>query len=148
MRLSALYRYPVKSLRGEMLDAAEVGVRGLLHDRHWMLVNEQGRFLTQRELPRMVLVRPKVLGKALLLRAPGMPEIEILPGFDEDLAVQVWRDQCLARVMNPAADEWLSRFLGQSCRLVYLPDDRVRQVDQDYAQVDDEVGFADGFPFL
>ncbi len=148
MRLSGLYRYPVKSLRGEALDVMEIGARGPLHDRHWMLVSEEGRFLTQRELPRMALVRPLVTDQGLRLRAPGWEDLEVTPDLEEDLEVQVWRDRCLARVMNPEADGWLSDFLGVSARLVYLPEDRIRQVDQDYANPGEQVGFADGFPFL
>ncbi|WP_457672984.1 MOSC domain-containing protein [Thiolapillus sp.] len=148
MRLSGLYRYPVKSLRGESLETMEVGSRGPLHDRHWMLVNDEGRFLTQRELPRMALVRPLITETGLRLQAPGQPDLEVAPVSDEDLEVQVWRDRCLARVMNPEADRWLSDFLGVSARLVYLPEDRARQVDPDYARPGEQVGFADGFPFL
>lgn len=146
--LSGLNRYPVKSLRGESLASAELGSRGLQHDRHWMLVNEDGRFLTQRELPRMTLIRPRIRGQGLLLQAPGLFELEVQPESDEQMQVQVWRDQCVARLMSPAADRWLSDFLGVSCRLVYLPEEQLRQVDQDYAKADDQVGFADGFPFL
>jgi uncharacterized protein YcbX len=146
--LSGLFRYPVKSLCGESLSVMDIAARGPLYDRHWMLVNEQGRFLTQRELPRMALVRPRVMDQGLVLQAPGMPDLLVMPESEQDLQVQVWRDQCLARLMNPEADVWLSDFLGVSARLVYLPQDRVRQVDQDYARSDDQVGFADGFPFL
>ncbi|HID46496.1 MAG TPA: MOSC domain-containing protein [Chromatiaceae bacterium] len=148
MVLNDLYRYPVKSSRGESLTSVQVSVRGLLHDRHWMLVNDAGRFLTQRELPQMVLIRPRVVASGLKLSAPGMSDLEAQPDSEEELTVQIWRDQCTARVMSLAADQWLSEFLGVSCRLVYLPREQTRQVDQDYATSTDEVGFADGFPFL
>jgi len=146
--LNDLYRYPVKSSRGESLTSVQVSVRGLLHDRHWMLVNDAGRFLTQRELPQMVLIRPRVVASGLKLSAPGMSDLEAQPDSEEELTVQIWRDQCTARVMSLAADQWLSEFLGVSCRLVYLSREQTRQVDQDYATSTDEVGFADGFPFL
>jgi uncharacterized protein YcbX len=146
--LSGLNRYPVKSLRGESLNSMIIGPRGPLHDRHWMLVSEEGRFLTQRELPRMALVRPEIQETGLLLQAPGMFELDVPADSDEEMQVQVWRDTCTARVMSPVADQWLSDFLGISCRLVYLPEEQVRQVDQQYAAAEDQVGFADGFPFL
>ncbi|WP_457667377.1 MOSC domain-containing protein [Thiolapillus sp.] len=146
--LSGLYRYPIKSLRGEALDTMEVGPRGPVHDRHWMVVTPEGRFLTQRELPRMALVRPRIMETGLLLHAPGMFDLEVPADSDEVMEVQVWRDACVARVMNAAADQWLSDFLGVACRLVYLPQEQRRQVDQDYARSEDQVGFADGFPFL
>ncbi|WP_456379857.1 MOSC domain-containing protein [Thiolapillus sp.] len=148
MVLGGLYRYPVKSLRGEALTSMVVGARGLLYDRHWMLVDGEGRFLTQRELPRMALVRPRVQGSGLILAAPDMPDLQVQPDSDEQLQVQIWRDLCTARVMSRVADQWLSEFLDVACRLVYLPEEQVRQVDQDYANTEDQVGFADGFPFL
>lgn len=146
--LSGLHHYPVKSLRGENLKTMTVGSRGLLYDRHWMLVNAEGRFLSQRELPRMVLVRPSIEEAGLRLRAPGMFDLEAQIESDEEMQVRIWRDTCTARVMSPVADQWLSDFLGVSCRLVYLPEEQVRQVDQEYAGSADQVGFADGFPFL
>lgn len=126
----------------------KIGVRGPLYDRHWMLVNEEGRFLTQRELPRMALVRPEIQETGLRLRAPGMFDLDVPADSEEEMRVQLWRDICTARVMSPAADQWLSDFLGVPCRLVYLPEEQVRQVDQQYAVAEDQVGFADGFPFL
>jgi len=146
--LSGLYRYPVKSFRGERLASMEVDVRGLLYDRHWMLVDEEGRFLTQRELPRMALVRPRIEESGLVLGAPGMQDLQLQADSEEELQVQIWRDLCAARVMSRTADRWLSKFLDTPCRLVYLPQEQVRRVDQEYAQSEDQVGFADGFPFL
>ena len=148
LELSAVYRHPVKSLKGESLDELVIGPKGPELDRHWMLVNEKGRFLTQRELPRMALVRPRVIATGLELSAPGMPLLEVLPDSDESLEVQVWNDRCRARVMSPAADRWLSDFLGLPCRLVYMPEDEQRQVDPAYARPGDRAEFSDGFPLL
>ena len=150
MTLEALYRYPVKSLAGEAFDALEVDARGFRHDRHWMVVDPAGRFLTQRERPRMALIATHVGASGeLQLRAPGMAELR-LAGHSGDarLAVQVWGDTVDAVPSDPAADAWLSAFLDTPCRLVHLADDSVRPVDPDFAAPQDQVGFADGFPFL
>ncbi len=149
MKLTGLYRYPVKSLRGESLLRMTVGARGPELDRHWMVVNDKGRFLTQRELPRMVLVRPEVLENGLRLTAPGMPELEVSSRPDaEPVEVQVWKERCLARPMGEEADRWLSEFLGIPCHLVEFPEEEHRQVDPAYAMPGDETAFSDGFPFL
>ena len=149
LRLEQIWRYPVKSLRGSQLESAVVDARGIRLDRHWMLVDRQGAFLSQRQLPRMILVETRVEDQALRLSAPGMQDL-LLPGahVGDDVAVKVWRDECTARVMDPRADAWLSEFLGVECRLVFLPPGSVRQVDLNYARQGDQVGFADGFPFL
>ena len=78
LTLSGLYRYPVKSLRGEAFDALEVMTRGPDHDREWMLVDENGRFLTQRQQPRMSLIDARVVdGDGLQLRAGTSPHSRV-----------------------------------------------------------------------
>lgn len=148
--LEALYRYPVKSLAGEGFETLEVMARGFRHDRHWMVVDPAGRFLTQRQWPRMALIATQVDASGELhLRAPGMADLHLAGrSGGARLAVQVWGDTVDAMASDAAADVWLSEFLETPCRLVHLADDSVRPVDPDYATPADQVGFADGFPFL
>ncbi len=149
MRLTALYRYPVKSLCGESLLRTKVGVRGPELDRRWMVVDEAGRFLTQRELPRMALIRPQILDGGLRLKAPDMPVVEVFSQQDAaPVTVQIWNDHCRALPMGEEADRWLSDFLGIPCHLVEFPEEEHRQVDPAYAALGDETAFSDGFPFL
>lgn len=147
--LGGLYRYPVKSLRGESCGRLNLGPRGPLHDREWMVVDGEGRFLTQRQLPRMALIDTELTDESLVLRAPGMPELEVpRTASGERLPVQVWSDRCEAEAVGPEADAWLSEFLQTDCRLVHFPEHAVRQVDPAYARPGEQVGFADGFPLL
>jgi hypothetical protein len=147
--LSGLYRYPVKSLRGGAFQTLEVQARGFRFDRHWMLVDGQGRFLSQRQQPRMSLIGAQVDDRGgLRLSAPGMPDLSIVPEGDARMEVVVWADAVQASPAGAEADAWLSGFLGLTCRLVRFPDDAVRPVDPDFARPADQVGFADGFPFL
>lgn len=149
--VSGLYVYPIKSCGGTVLDQADVGPRGIEHDREFMVVDAAtGLFLTQRELPRMALIRPEIAGAVLHLRAPGMPDLAIqtVPA-GEERDVIVWRDRCRAVDQGAEVAGWLSEFLRTPCRLVRMAEDYVRHVDPAYA-VDpaDQVGFADGYPFL
>ncbi|MBT0963372.1 MOSC domain-containing protein [Denitromonas iodatirespirans] len=148
--LEALYRYPVKSLAGESFGALEVDARGFRHDRHWMVVDPAGRFMTQREQARMALIGTHVTAQGeLQLSAPGMPALSLPVRRDGGrIAVDVWGDTVDAVPTDPAADAWLSAFLDTPCRLVHMADDGVRPVDPDFAGPQDQVGFADGFPFL
>ena len=75
--LSAIYFYPVKSCGGIALQHAEIGPLGLALDRHWMVVDAQGSFLTQRSHPAMACIRPVLDGGALVLQAPGMPPLQL-----------------------------------------------------------------------
>jgi uncharacterized protein YcbX len=149
MQLTELWRFPVKSLRGGRFSALDVGPRGFVHDREWMLVDAEGRFLTQRQQARMALVDSRLVEGQLRLEAPAMPPLAVsIADRGEPLEVQVWGDRCAALAPDPAADAWLSRFLGLPCRLVRQPAAAVRPVDPSYARPADQVGFADGFPFL
>lgn len=150
--LAAIYRYPVKSLRGESFGSLDVDARGLALDRRWMIVDADGRFLTQRQESRLALIDARV-GDAghLSLNASGMPRLDLEPVDstpDATLDVTVWSDTVPAMAVGQRADAWLSRFLDRPCRLVHMPDQVHRAVDPYYATGADEVGFADGFPFL
>lgn len=148
--LSEIWHYPVKSLRGLRLDQATVDARGLAGDRHWMLVDGEGRFLTQRQCPEMSLVDAMFEDGNLRLRAPAMTElvVDTVQPEGERVEVVVWNDRCRARAPSAEADRWFSDYLRRPCRLVHLPADSVRLVDPVYGKADDQVGFADGFPFL
>jgi uncharacterized protein YcbX len=140
----------VKSCAGTSLVAATVGPRGIVGDRQWMVVDEEGEFVTQRELHRMALVSPRLLDNGVLeLSAPGMPRLTVTPDVRRDrVDVSIWSDRCVAIDEGPNAAEWLSVFLEVRCRLVRFPEDATRRVDPEYAGPNDEVGFADGFSFL
>jgi len=149
-RVSALHWYPVKSCRGASLREAVIGPRGIVGDRSFMLVDEAGCFLSQRVLPRMALIEPRLNAETISLAAPDRDGIDVpVLVRGERRRVTVWRDSCEAVDQGDAAAEWVSSFLGASCRLVRIADDIVRAVDRDFAVSEsDQVGFADGFPFL
>jgi len=147
--VSGLYVYPVKSCRGVSLDAAEVADRGFAHDREWMVVDADGRFITQRVRPSLARVVATVDDDGLRLTAPGMPELVVSYASSRaSRPVTIWRDTCLAESAGPSATRWFSDYLGDSFDLVRMPDTTVRRVDPGYAGEGDRVGFADGFPFL
>ncbi len=147
--LAAIYRYPVKSLRGEAFATLDVDSRGLAFDRHWMVVDDNGAFLSQRQLPRMALIDARVLDDGgLSLSAPAMPTLRIGPHSDASASVVIWADRVEAALADRRAGQWLGRFLQRPCRLVFMPAATTRPVDPDYAAENDQVGFADGFPFL
>jgi len=149
LRVTELWTYPVKSCRGVALDHASVEARGLRWDRHWMVVDTSGRFLTQRDLPAMATIVPTVTAAALVLRAPGRPDLVLPHGPAGDQAVvTVWGDTVEARTVSAAADRWLSQHLGVGCRLVRFPEDARRPVDPTYGAPGDETAFSDGFPLL
>ena len=148
--IAALYVYPVKSCRGIALDEARLTERGLAHDREWMIVDAIGRFITQRELPRLALIRTALSATTLRLDAPGLPALEI--EFDRDGArrsVTVWRDTLPAIDQGDDAARWLSQWIGAPARLVRFDRAVKRMCNPDFAGPGGaHHAFADGYPVL
>lgn len=149
MHLSALFVYPVKSLRGTRVDAAALDARGLWHDRRWMVVDEGGGFLTQRQHPRMALVQPTVVDGRLGLAVHGMPPVDVAPPSPgaARMRVRIWSDECAALRSPAAVDGWLTEVLGVRCHLVFMPDGAERPMSGAEADGDaPQVSFTDGYP--
>ncbi|MBU6450171.1 MAG: MOSC domain-containing protein [Cyanobacteria bacterium REEB67] len=161
--VTGLYIYPVKSLAGISLHEAELGERGFKYDREWMLVDRDNRFVSQREIPRMALVKTAIdeAANCLQLHLPGAEDPQLLsvplqidrPETEElgpqTIEVTVWGDQVTATVEAAEVNAALSKYLGQDLRLVRMQKGFKRKVDPGYAPEDqDIVGFADGFPIL
>ena len=152
LRLSALYRFPLKSGKGERLSQAGLDKLGLVGDRRWMLVEEAtGCFLTQRVDPKMSQLSAlwNVTG-GLTLNAQGLDPLDVaLPDADTHLrGVTIWRDTLRVPDAGDAAAEWLSRFIDKPVRLVHIPLERARTTQAGYGNDDDKVAFADGYPLL
>ena len=152
LRLSALYRYPLKSGKGESLPKAQLDTLGLVGDRRWMLVDEaSGRFLTQRADPRMSQLSALWnISGGLTLSAEGLTPLQVaLPEPEQDLrGVTIWRDTLRVPDAGDEAAQWLSRFIDKPVRLVHVPLERARTTEAGYGRDDDKVAFADGYPLL
>ncbi|RYY00619.1 MOSC domain-containing protein, partial [bacterium] len=147
--LSEIYIYPIKSLGGIKLSASEFAERGLKFDRRWMLVNQDNKFISQREFPKMSLISTQVTEEYLICSAPECDDLKIPFISDgQSITVNVWRSYCQANLYEDKINNWFSNFLNSQVKLVYMPDSSRREVNPDYAVNDDIVSFADGYPFL
>lgn len=150
VRLSQINIYPIKSCKGISVDSWDLEPRGLKYDRRWMVVDDEGVFLTQREHPRMTNIAVEIKPDHLRVRAPGVSTIEIpfdLPS-EEHVPVVVWDDTVEAVSVGLEASEWFSTYLGISCELVAMTERSIRPVDAAYAIQNDVVSFADAYPLL
>lgn len=148
--ITALNVYPVKSCRGMPLAAAEVTPTGLLHDRHWMLVRPNGRFVTQRELPRMALIGTRVGADGLTLSAPGMPDL-VVPRTANGNArpVTVWRFDGRGIDHGAEAADWVSNYLETDLSLVAFDTSLPRECSREWTRDTRAITeFADGYPVL
>lgn len=152
MRVAGLFIYPVKSLRGIAVPAAEIDALGFAGDRRFLVIDEAGKFLTQRQLTRMALVNTALAGGTLTLSADGAGKVEVATASDPAAplhSVAVWKSEGLqAEDCGPAAATWLSDCLQVKCRLVRIGEKFRRPVLKKAAQPGDTFSFADGAPVL
>ena len=148
--VASLHVYPIKSCGGTALNEALVVETGLEFDRAWMVVDAAGRFVTQRELPRMALVLPTLKHSDLVLRAPGMLALHLaLDRVEAPTQVTVWNDEVAAYDMGNLCAQWFSTFLQQPVRLVRFDPEHKRLSDRRWTDATDaENSFSDGFPIL
>jgi uncharacterized protein YcbX len=149
-KISRLFVYPIKSCAGIELTEAVLTETGLDLDRAWMVVDEKGEFVSQRELPRMALVRPQLKHYEVVLRAPGMLALHLnIEGVEAPVRVRVWDDEVAAYDMGDIAAQWFSDFLGAKLRLVRFDPEQQRLSDMKWTQGAAAANqFSDGFPLL
>ena len=152
IRLTDIWRYPVKSCRGEQLAEAAVQPWGLAGDRRWMIVDGDGVPVTGRDYPPLVLVTPRLEADGIRLTSPGLPDLTVPapePSAGSALVpVSVWKSELDATLAGDEASEWLGKIISEPVRLVYLDDPTRRPVNPDYSKAGDRVSFADGYPLL
>jgi uncharacterized protein YcbX len=154
--LSGLYLYPIKSCAGIAVSSATVHPAALsaggVCDREWMLVDQNDRFLTQREYPRMALIVPRIEGGAMMVAAPAMAPLEValaLPDAAARRPVQIWDDSALAFDCGDDAAAWFSQALGVACRLVRCDRTALRHASTRWTNgLAVPVTFSDGYPIL
>jgi uncharacterized protein len=148
-RIAALWTYPVKGCAGVALAEAALAARGLDQDRRWLIVDGAGRARTQRELPRLATIRPRLAEGELRLSLGGEADLRV-PVADrgEPTTIEVWGDRVAALAVDPALDQALSDWLGVQVRLVRFPESEIRPCDPGHAPTGSHTGFADGFPLL
>lgn len=151
--IKSLHIYPIKSLGGITLSSTKVERRGFQFDRRWMLIDENGRFISQRENHQLALLQPEIHGEKMTI-VDGSHQLETLTfplaePITEEIKVTIWDDECTAKPLDIAVNEWFSTFMSKPVQLVYMYEGSRRITDQRYApKPDDVVSFADGYPIL
>ncbi len=157
--ISRLFVYPIKSCAGVELKESLLIETGLEFDRAWMVVDESGEFLSQRELPRMALIAPQLKQFEMVLRAPGMLALHIaLDAVEKPCKARVWDDECAAFDMGDTAAQWFTDFLMQErpagmqamkLRLVRFDPEHKRVSNKKWTKGQQALNqFSDGYPVL
>lgn len=152
-RVSGLYVYPVKSMKGIALQEALLTPKGLEHDRRWMVVRADGRFMTQREEPCLALIHTRLDEHGVTLSRDGHGSISIPfeSAGGKPLQTRIWQDDCAAQDEGDEVSGWLSAALGskEPVRLVRMAAgfERPQSQPQRFGAANKTV-FADAAPFL
>lgn len=149
LTLASLHVHPVKSLGGFSVREAQLTDRGLQHDRRWMLVNGDGVFVTQRELPAMACLHTAPLPDGFRVtdtRDGGTLDLPWSMKATGTRMASVWSDRVRTEELDPAWGAWFTERLGAPLALVHMPDATKRRTDGRYA--DGLTSLSDGFPCL
>lgn len=150
--LTEINIYPIKSLGGIQVKTAKVEKRGLQYDRRWMLIDSQGNFLSQRQHAQLALLQVEITANGLLVTHKTKEINPLIVPFEandeKSLLVNIWNDVCFAFEVTQEANAWFSEVLEIPCKLVYMPDNAIRNVDPEFGRPRDIVSFADAYPVL
>lgn len=149
-RIARLFVYPVKSCAPVELREGLLTETGFDLDRAWMVVDERGEFVTQRELPRMALVQPRLRHGEVILRAPGMLALHLsVDTVEEPVRVRLWDEEVAAYDMGAVAAQWFTDFLGRPLRLVRFDPEHKRASNLKWTGGVEALNqFSDGYPLL
>ena len=147
MKIEGLNIHPLKSGRAIPVESASVRLDGLVGDRRFMIVEPDGRFITQRELQALARVEATAVGESLHLEMEGR---QLFASFEPEdrLDVTVWDSPVNAAVADEAVNDVLSDWLERPVKLVHMDALAYRAEGEDWAGEPAPVGFADGFPIL
>jgi uncharacterized protein YcbX len=148
MRVASLHMYPIKGCY--RTDQRELVIEpwGPRGDRRWVIVDEDGAMVTQRELAALVTIKPWADGATLRLSAAGHSDLTVHCEPGELVDMKVFRDPVRATPVGEAADTWLSTVLDRKLRLLWLDDPTRRPVQPEWSEPTDRVSLADEFPVL
>lgn len=151
MKISEIWIYPVKSLGGIRLNSAIVEEKGLQYDRRWMVVDENGVFITQRTDSKMALIDVALDTDALVLTSRmdnSQIKVPFHPISARQINVKIFQSHTTGITVDDRVDLWLSEQLGKNLQLVFMPEWVERKADPQYAKNNENVSFADGYPYL
>lgn len=145
--VSELWVYPVKGMAGNPVASLKFDEHGPVDDRRWMLMDQQGTFLSQRRFPHLGLFKANMLGNQLTIEAPdGVSRVIPVHACTQPVRARVWSDDVAVMLAPKDVNEWLSGYFDEPVYLVRYRPDLPRKTSAQY--VDATVGFADGFPLL
>jgi len=151
--IRSIHIYPIKGMRGISLPSAQLQPEGFVSDRRWMLVDDDGTFISQRTHPEMTMFIPSISRGILTVASKGeeitIPTEELT---EDHIDVRVFDDNMKATVVSDEVSKWFSERLHTSLRLVKVSQvtNRIKDFSKYVVAEPKEtvVSFADGYPYL
>ncbi|XP_001648334.2 mitochondrial amidoxime-reducing component 1 [Aedes aegypti] len=153
--INEIYVFPIKScapIRMSRVKCSDLGPqRNMMRDRIFMVTNLEGKWVTARQKPKMVLIQPQFDDgyKQMTLSAPGMDDITIPVGalFEQKpIKGVVWGETVPTVDCGDEVAKWLSTYLlekPEGYRLRFYPLDKTSRVksDDDSGALQDETSY-------
>ncbi len=152
IRIGSLYIYPIKSISGIALAESEAEEKGFRHDRRWMLIDENNKFITQRKFHELALIDLKIEKDTMILshrtRNYGKAEAPLETSHGKLMISHIWHDEVEVLWPGLPADKWFSEILNIPCKLVFMPREAKRQIDTDWVPEPMNTSLSDSYPYL
>ncbi len=151
-RIKKLFVYPVKSFGGFSVSSHSIDARGFIFDRRWMLIDDDNLFITQRTVPELALFNASLEENRITISHKRFSEFHLELSLNEHTEIKteaiIFGDKTEGYLLNDKINKELSGVLGMNVRIIFMGEDLIRVIDKRYANNDEIVSFADGFPFL
>jgi len=151
MKITSLHIYPVKSLGGFSVTSSVLTSKGLQYDRNWMILDNDGTFMTQRTVPAMTQILTDIKDGKLHFRHRPTGKTASIPiknNYGKNFSSKVWSNDCEVQAVGDEIDTYLSEVLGQKCSLVFLPAENIRTKTTETGTIENIASFADKSPLL
>ena len=150
IKVTGLYIYPIKSLQGIEVEKCEILERGFRYDRRWMIIDAENGHVTQRTHPQLSQIKIRIAGEMIVASHANYQDIEIplILKEGEEEQVTIWSDEVPALIADEKINQWFSEIAGIPCKLVFMPENFSRRINPDRARNQENVSFADGYPYL
>jgi uncharacterized protein YcbX len=136
-------------MQGVEVSSCKVLERGFEHDRRYMLVDENGTFISQRTHPNLVFFFPQIIDNQLHVAYENSSiRIPLEASLQNQIKTRIFDDLVTATEVSMDANQWFSSIFGQNVRLVKMGKENVRRKELTKGPKQVEVSFADGYPFL
>lgn len=151
MKVSGLYIYPIKGMKGVSVNLAHAEERGFENDRRYMLIDSKRQFISQRTHPILTQITPEVHTNTMMVSFHGQTnplQFDLAASTDAFVTAQLFEHLVPGRLVSSIADRWFSEVLGEDVSLIQMTVDEIRRKKLVKGPEQTEVSYADGYPYL